>query len=165
MVIKPDLEWISHNICCCRAKLKVNLSIPPKKALQLFCYQMINRFYEIINLCKNLRSSSSNLSTKMFKFKTKMKQSFMWNAPLCAFKQKIVCVKSWNGFIVRGHEQKGLKTSHHIQFTSHNSLLSTAFHAWLLNRISRLRRSLPAATNEAENWELISYWEEKTTPS
>lgn len=37
-----------------------------------------------------------------------------------------------------------------------------AFHAWLLNRISRLCRSLPAATNEAENWELISYWAEKT---
>lgn len=45
---------------------------------------------------------------------------------------------------------------------SHNSLLSTAFHAWLLNRISRLVGSSPAAANEAENWELISYWAEKT---
>lgn len=45
---------------------------------------------------------------------------------------------------------------------SHNSLLSAAFHAWLLNRISWLCRSLPAATNEVENWELISYWAEKT---
>lgn len=41
-------------------------------------------------------------------------------------------------------------------------LLSMAFHAWLLNRISRLHRSLPAATNEADNWELILYWAEQT---
>lgn len=56
-----------------------------------------------------------------------------------------------------------ISLSSHFVIASDNSLLSTAFHAWLLNRISRLLGSLPAVTNEAENWELISYWAMKNT--
>lgn len=57
-----------------------------------------------------------------------------------------------------------ISLSSHFVITSDNCLLSTAFHAWLLNRISRLLGSLPAVTNEAENWELISYWAAQKHP-